>query len=227
MTAPGGGFGEGAHDDKADSPTAGGGAGEQPDASAPWEPPEAPPAAESVPPSYPPPGYSPEYGSGFPPPAGPPPGYEQPPGYGGPAYPPPPYPPPPYGGPAYPPPPYPPPPYGGPAYPPPPYGGPPPYGPPTYPAGYYPMPDYQGGYGPAGPPPAGTNRLAIASLIASFAGLLLPVSSIVAMVLGVIALDQIRRTRQDGFGMAVAGIVIGIATLLVVLVVLLFKLHVY
>ncbi|WP_459952934.1 DUF4190 domain-containing protein, partial [Mycobacterium avium] len=40
-----------------------------------------------------------------------------------------------------------------------------------------------------------------------------------------IALDQIKRTRQDGFGLAVAGIVIGIATLVVTLVVVLFALH--
>jgi drug/metabolite transporter (DMT)-like permease len=67
--------------------------------------------------------------------------------------------------------------------------------------------------------------LAIASLIASFTGLLCCVGSIVAMVLGAIALDQIKRTRQEGFGLAVAGIVIGIATLGVTLVFLLFALH--
>lgn len=70
----------------------------------------------------------------------------------------------------------------------------------------------------------GTNALAIASLIASFTGLLCCIGSIVAMVLGAIALDQIKRTRQEGFGLAVAGIVIGIATLVVTLVVVLFAL---
>ncbi|HEX5256783.1 MAG TPA: DUF4190 domain-containing protein [Mycobacterium sp.] len=208
MTAPGGGFGESGHDDKADSP-AGSGAGEQPDATAPWQPPAAPLPAESAPPLYPPP--SPDYASGYPqsypPPVAPPPGYEQPPGYGAPAYPPPP----------------------------PPYGGPPTYGPPAYPGGYYPTPDYQGGYyptpdyqggyGSAPPQKPGTNALAIASLISSFTGLLCCIGSIVAIVLGAIAVRQIKRTGQDGFGLAVAGIVIGIATLGVTLVFLLFAMH--
>lgn len=199
MTAPGDGFGEGGHHEKDDSPAGGSGPADRPDATAPWEPPAAPPPpAESAPP-YPPP--SPDYASGYPPPyppsVGPPPGYGQPPGHGGPAYPPPP----------------------------PSYGGPPTYGPPSYPGGYYPTPDYQSGYGPAGPHQPGTNKLAIASLIAAFTGLLCGIGSIVAIVLGAIALDQIKRTRQDGFGMAVAGIVVGIATLVVILVVVLFKLH--
>lgn len=198
MTAPGGGFGEGAHDDKAGSAPAGGGRPEQPDPTAPWEPPAAPPPPEAVPPPYPAPGYAPDYSSGnapsYPPPVPPPPGYEQPPGYAGPAYPPPSF------------------------------GGPPTYGPPAYPGGYYPAPDYQGGYGPA-PAQPGTNTLAIASLIASFTGLLCCIGSIVGIVLGTIALDQIKRTRQDGFGLAVAGIVIGIAMLLVTFVVVLFAMR--
>ncbi|BCO66667.1 DUF4190 domain-containing protein [Mycobacterium intracellulare] len=159
MTAPGGGFGEGGHDDNTDSPPTGGEASEP----APWE--------------------------------SPPPGYEQPPGYFGPPYP----------------------------MAPPPYGGPSPYGAHGYP-GYYPPPDYQGGY-PTQAAVPGTNALAIASLIASFTGLLCGLGSIVAIVLGAIALDQIKRTRQEGFGLAVAGIVIGIATLVVILVVVLFTLR--
>lgn len=155
MTAPGGPFGESGHDE-AD----GGGAPEQRDHAAPWEPPAPPPGAGSVPPAYPPPGYSADYASG--------------------------------------------------------------YGPPGYPGGYYPS-EYHGGY--AGSVQPGTNPLAIASLIASLTGLVCGLGAIVAMVLGVIALDQIRRTRQEGFGMAVAGIVIGIATLVVIFVVVLFTLH--
>lgn len=195
MTAPGGGFGESGHDDEADSSRTGGEASEQQDRPAPWEPPTADPA----PPAYPPPGYPTDYAAGYPPPypppVPPPPGYEQPPGYGGPPYP----------------------------MAPPPYGGPPPYGSPGYAGGYYPPPDYQGGY-PSQAAVSGTNALAIASLIASFTGLLCFIGSIVAMVLGAIALDQIKRTRQEGFGLAVAGIVIGIATLVVTLVVVLFAL---
>lgn len=190
MTAPGGGFGEGGHDDNTDSPPTGGEASEP----APWES----PAAESAPPAYPPPGptdHPPGYPPSYPPPVPPPPGYEQPPGYFGPPYP----------------------------MAPPPYGGPSPYGAHGYP-GYYPPPDYQGGY-PTQAAVPGTNALAIASLIASFTGLLCGLGSIVAIVLGAIALDQIKRTRQEGFGLAVAGIVIGIATLVVILVVVLFTLR--
>ncbi|MFZ1177192.1 MAG: DUF4190 domain-containing protein [Mycobacterium sp.] len=202
MTAPGGGFGESAHDDEANPPPAGGNASEQADGNAPWEP----PAADYPPPAYPlpgyPPGYSAEYQAGqaaqYPPPIPPPPGYEQQPGYGAPPYQP------------------------GPPQ----FGGPPAgYGPPPYPGSYYPAPDYQGGYGPQGAMQSGTNGLAIASLISSFAGVFCCIGSIVAIVLGAIALDQIKRSRQDGYGLAVAGIVIGIATLVVTLIVTIFALH--
>ncbi|OBF09312.1 hypothetical protein A5730_09020 [Mycobacterium sp. ACS4054] len=200
MTAPGDGFGDPAHDDQAKPSSAGGsGAPDQPGAA--WEP----PAPDYPPPAYPPPGYPIEYQPGYagqypPPPAGygPPPGYDQPPGYGAPYQP----------GPSQ---------FGGPA------GG---YGPPQYPGGYYPAPDYLGGYGtPSGVKP-GTNKLAIASLVTSFTGVFCCcVGSIVAIVLGAVAINQIRRTQQDGYGLAVAGIVIGVATLVVTTIVFLFAMH--
>ncbi len=202
MTAPRGSFDDGAHDDEANPPPAGGRASEQPAWEPPWDSPASPPAA-GYPPPYPPPsyppGYSPEYQAGnpaqYPPPIPPSPGYQQPPGYGGPPYPP------------------------GPPQ----FGGPPAgYGPPSYPGGYYPTPDYQGGYGPSQP---GTNGLAIASLISSFTGLLCLIGSIVAIVLGIIALNQIKQTRQEGYGLAVAGIVIGIGTLPVFLIVAMFTIN--
>jgi hypothetical protein len=149
-------------------------------------------------------------GSDYPPPAYQPPGYSA----GHPAM----YPPP---GPPYPP---------GPL----PAGGPPPgYGALPYPDGYdgyYAMPDYhyfeQGGYGPPDLMQPGTNGLAIASLILSLTGFLCCfVGSIVGIVLGVVALSQIRQTRQGGYGMAVAGIVIGIGTLLVGLVFTTLRIH--
>jgi hypothetical protein len=71
----------------------------------------------------------------------------------------------------------------------------------------------------------GMNGLAIASLISSFTGLFCCIGGILAIVLGTIALDQIKRTRQDGYALAVAGIVIGIATLIVSLIVMIFALH--
>jgi len=187
MSAPGGGFGEGAHGDEANQPPAGG----RDD----WTPPWDPPAADYPPPAYSPPGYPPGYPAQYPPAIPPPPGYAQPPGYGGAPYP-----------------------QG-----PPQFAGPPPgYGPPSYPGGYpggyYAPPDYQ--------VQAGTNGLAIASLVSSFSGFLCCViGSIVAIVLGVLALNQIKQTRQEGYGLAVAGIVIGVGTLLVFLIIAMFSMH--
>jgi Domain of unknown function (DUF4190) len=107
----------------------------------------------------------------------------------------------------------------------PPYGYPPPhagpigYGgpPPGYPAGPY---DPYQAY-PASPGrgyPHQTNGLAIASLVTSivsvpltvfcFIGLLV---AIVAIVLGVVALNQIKQTYQQGRGLAIAGIAVGSA----------------
>jgi hypothetical protein len=100
----------------------------------------------------------------------------------------------------------------------------PPDYPPLYPppGAYYPPPQYPGGWGwgPAQPiPQPGPNGLAIASLVTAFAGFFCCIGSIVAIVLGTIALDQIKRKRQDGFGLAVAGIVLGVAGLIIALVI--------
>ncbi len=76
---------------------------------------------------------------------------------------------------------------------PPPYGGyPPPYGyaPPPPPPGYP-------------PPPRPTNALAVASLICAF--LIAPLG----IVFGHISLSQIKRSGEEGRGMAIAGLVIG------------------
>jgi hypothetical protein len=129
--------------------------------------------------------------------APPPPGYQQPPGYPPPSYPPPGYTPPP----SYPPPP----PYG--STPPPPYGTPPPaYGTaPSY------TPGYAGGY----QQPGVTNPMAIWSLVASLIGIICGIGSIVGIVLGVLALNQIKETRQGGHGLAVAGIVVGVVSMII------------
>jgi Domain of unknown function (DUF4190) len=106
-----------------------------------------------------------------------------------------------------------------PAYPPTQFGPPPP-------GGYYPPPNYLGGWGPAQPVPRpGTNGLAIASLITAFGGFLCCIGSIVAIVLGTIALDQIKRTREEGYGLAVAGIVLGVAGLVVALIIWIFAMR--
>lgn len=112
---------------------------------------------------------------------------------------------------------------------------PPPYGwnPNDQPIGGYPPP---GGYPPAGgyPPPMGgyppppnpnpTNGMAIGSLICSIAGLLTcAATSVVGVVLGIIALNQIKRTGEEGRGMALAGVIIGgVVTALVVIAVIVY-----
>jgi Domain of unknown function (DUF4190) len=111
----------------------------------------------------------------------------------------------------------------------PPYGYPPPYG---GPVGYGGPPAYFGGAydpyqaypaGPGQPNPYQTNGLAIASLVTSivgvflgiplaifcFLGLLIPVAG---AVLGAVSLNQIKRTHQQGRGLAIAGIAVGSAT---------------
>jgi hypothetical protein len=121
--------------------------------------------------------------------------------------------------------------YGGPPYQPPPqlgeppagYGPPPPY-PGEYPRGHYPPPGYQGSYGPQGEMQPGMNGLAIASLISSFTGVFCCIGGILAIVLGAVAMGQIKRTHQDGYALAVAGIVIGVAALIVNLIVAIFAL---
>jgi Domain of unknown function (DUF4190) len=90
------------------------------------------------------------------------------------------------------------------------YGQPGPYGQPPYgQSGQYGQP------GPYGQPPYGavgrkTNPLAIASLCCGIGQVVAWIlASIPAIVLGFMALNQIRQTGEDGRGMAIAGIVLG------------------
>jgi Domain of unknown function (DUF4190) len=227
MTAPGDAFGESSHSNEVNPPPAGYRAPEQPDWQAPGDPPTPPHPADYLPPAYQPvsyptgypvgylpghqPDYPPQYAPQYPPLDAAPPGYLQPPDSAPPGYPQPPG----YGGSPYPP-----------CPPGPQFGAlPGAYWQPSNPGDYYSPPDYRGGYGFPGPTRSAVNGLAIGSLISSFTGLFCCVGSIVAMVLGAIALNQIKRTRQDGFALAVAGIAIGIAGLLVTFVVIIFALQ--
>uniref|UniRef100_UPI0013C4E060 DUF4190 domain-containing protein n=1 Tax=Mycobacterium kyogaense TaxID=2212479 RepID=UPI0013C4E060 len=72
------------------------------------------------------------------------------------------------------------------------------------------------GYGP--PAPQGTNTMAIASLVASILGVCCGIGSIVGIVLGIVAINQIKQTRQNGHGLAVAGIAVGAVTLVISLI---------
>lgn len=118
--------------------------------------------------------------------------------------------------------------------PPPAYGQPvnypPPQGPgPTPPQyGGYPVPEgypAPGGYAPT--QHTATNTMAIASLVISILGLV-PycggILSIVGITLGAVALSQIKETRQKGYGLAVSGMVVGVGTLIVSLILTLFAL---
>ena len=107
----------------------------------------------------------------------------------------------------------PPPPGGGYGYSPPPdgYGSPPPggYGYPP-PGGYgYPPPPAGYGYGYPAQQSFGTNGMAIASLVSALAGLLCMIGSVLGVIFGIIALNQIKSTGQPGRGMALAGLIIG------------------
>lgn len=88
---------------------------------------------------------------------------------------------------------------------PPPIYAPPPTGYPGAAPGYYPVYDP---YQPVRAP--GTNGKAIASLVTSIAGVACcgPLV-IVGFILGVIAIRETKRTGQQGYGLALAGTIIG------------------
>jgi hypothetical protein len=46
-------------------------------------------------------------------------------------------------------------------------------------------------------------------------GILCTIGSLVGITLGVIALNQIKERRQGGHGLAIAGIAVGVATLII------------
>ncbi|MCG2801380.1 MAG: DUF4190 domain-containing protein [Cellulomonas sp.] len=107
-----------------------------------------------------------------------------------------------------------------------PYGAPPAggYGQPAPGAPGYGAPGYgttgygTPGYGdPYGAPPK-TNGLAIAALVLGIAGFFCGITGIIGVVLGIVALNQIRSGRDTGRGLAIAGIITGaISTALAVL----------
>ncbi|HEY2502594.1 MAG TPA: DUF4190 domain-containing protein [Mycobacterium sp.] len=96
----------------------------------------------------------------------------------------------------------------------------PPSYPPPPPGGYGSAPPPPGGYGYQPPPQtAGTNGMAIASLVCSLFGWVCVIGGILGMIFGFMALGQIKQRGQGGRGMAIAGIVIGaVVTALVILV---------
>ena len=75
-----------------------------------------------------------------------------------------------------------------------------------------------GVYPPMYPPPRPTNSMAIAALVSAL------VLAPLGIVLGHIALSQIRRSGEEGRGLAMAGLVIGYVSVGLILLVLLFGL---
>lgn len=73
------------------------------------------------------------------------------------------------------------------------------------------QPQYQG-YAPA-PASAKTNTLAIVALISSF------FISLLGVILGHVALGQIKRTGESGRGLAIAALVIGYASIAIAAVI--------
>ena len=107
-----------------------------------------------------------------------------------------------------------------PGYGPPPGGG--AFGHPPVGPGYPPMVDAGYGYPPGGAPygylaAPKTNGLAIASLVCSFFFWLYGIGAVLAIVFGFIARSQIKRSAgmQRGGGMALAGIIIGFAGIVI------------
>jgi len=76
---------------------------------------------------------------------------------------------------------------------------------------YAPGPYAPAPYGYAPPPP--TNTLAIVSLVCSALGLTTGITAIAGVICGHLALGQISRSGEQGRGLAIAGIVIGYAVI--------------
>lgn len=98
------------------------------------------------------------------------------------------------------------------------------------PTGQYPMPPQYPAPYPAAAMPGGypsapkTNGLAIASLVCSILGLFCCFTALPGVILGHMATSQIKRTGEDGKGLAVAGLVVGYLGMGIVVLVLLLAL---
>lgn len=67
--------------------------------------------------------------------------------------------------------------------------------------------------------------LAIASLVVSLLGLLFWPLAVVGAALGVVALNQVRRTGEGGHGLAVAGTAVGAAAVVLSFILAMVTLH--
>jgi hypothetical protein len=71
-----------------------------------------------------------------------------------------------------------------------------------------------------GLPAQRTNVLAIISLIASCAGVIIPLAYVAGIIMGHISLAQIKRTGESGHGLALAGVIVGYSLLAISILVL-------
>ena len=112
-----------------------------------------------------------------------------------------------------------------------PYGATPPGGPPSYGATpYSATPYYAPGtpYAPYGQgAPSKTNGLAIAALVCGIAGFILFIPAVLGIIFGFIARAQVKNSNrtQTGEGMALAGIIVGFAWLVVLVLIIVFGNH--
>jgi hypothetical protein len=68
-----------------------------------------------------------------------------------------------------------------------------------------------------------TNGMAIASLVTGIAGFFTGITSILAIIFGAVALNQIKKDpSQDGKGMAIAGIILGSIVLFLAILAIIF-----
>jgi hypothetical protein len=109
-------------------------------------------------------------------------------------------------------------PYGGPASPAPPYpGSGSPAGPGTPYSGGSPYSPYSGGpAAPYGPPASGTSGFAVSSLVLGIFGIF-GITAVLSAIFGFVGLSKIRRTGQGGKGLAIAGIVLSAAWVIVLI----------
>ncbi|MEZ5116892.1 MAG: DUF4190 domain-containing protein [Candidatus Nanopelagicales bacterium] len=94
-----------------------------------------------------------------------------------------------------------------------------PYAAPSYGPGYAVPPAYAAtppAY--AAPPPPSTNGFAVAALICGLLAFLTGITAVLGIIFGLVALSQIKKTGQQGRGMAIAGLVISIVILVISIV---------
>lgn len=118
--------------------------------------------------------------------------------------------------------------------------GPDSYGPDSYGPGPYPPGPYPGAYPPApygdyyqGPPPAPKNGLGVASLVVAIIALIGSVFvvggiiGIAAVILGFIGRGRVKRREADNGGVALAGIILGLVSIIASLAMTLFYVGIF